>query len=228
MIDNYRQFLTGLALMAGFIIILIGFFLPIFGGQNGLNYLDNLYNSISKGSAYYIDRVQKDAEAYKGKIIDVTLKMPQHRRIEELAKLFRASDASVSSTGTDIHVKGDLWGILKNCLADADAMYYNQGKKISEKYEYDEKHVLYNWWKALKEMEKGLQRQEKFKEADTVALVVNKAVESAYNYYGIEPQKIADRVGIVTASLAFYVIYTVWYGFAFMLMFQGWGMKLEH
>jgi hypothetical protein len=28
--------------------------------------------------------------------------------------------------------------------------------------------------------------------------------------------------------LIFYVVYTVWYGFGFMYLFEGWGMKLEH
>ncbi|GAI79938.1 unnamed protein product, partial [marine sediment metagenome] len=66
------------------------------------------------------------------------------------------------------------------------------------------------------------------KEAKIVALVVKKAVESSYNYYKIEPQKIADRLGIVIFSLVFYVIYTLWYGFAVMFMFEGWGLSLEH
>jgi hypothetical protein len=53
-------------------------------------------------------------------------------------------------------------------------------------------------------------------------------VETSYNYYLIEPQKISDRAFIVLFSLVFYVIYTVWYGFAIMFMFEGWGMELEH
>jgi len=77
-------------------------------------------------------------------------------------------------------------------------------------------------------MEKDLKEQTKFNEAKIVALVVKKAVESCYNYYKIEPQKIGDRLGIVIFSLVFYVIYTLWYGFAIMFMFEGWGMKIGH
>ena len=61
-----------------------------------------------------------------------------------------------------------------------------------------------------------------------VALVVKKAVELGYNYYKVEPQKIGNKIGIVIFSLVFYVIYTLWYGFAIMFMFEGWGMRLEH
>ena len=80
----------------------------------------------------------------------------------------------------------------------------------------------------MKEMDKELKDQKKFKEAKVVSLVKKKAVESSYNYYKIEPQKISDRWGIVIISLLFYVIYTLWYGFAIMFMFEGWGMRLEH
>jgi len=57
---------------------------------------------------------------------------------------------------------------------------------------------------------------------------MKKGVECSYNYYGIDPQQISDRLGIVVFSLVFYVLYTVWYGFAILYLFQGLGLKLEH
>ena len=77
-------------------------------------------------------------------------------------------------------------------------------------------------------MDKVLKKQKQFQEAKTVDLVVKKAVETSYNYYQVEPQKISDRAFIVFFSLVFYVIYTLWYGFAVMFLFEGWGLKLEH
>ena len=142
-----------------------------------------------------------------------------------------AHDTEVAETAlaeTKLKVTGDLGRILANGIEDADSMYYNDGKKVSDKYGYGEKQALYNWWNSFNEMEKDLKRQKKFKEAGVVAMVVKKAVETSYNYYGIEPQKITQRFGLVIFSLIFYVIYTMWYGFAFMYMFEGWGMKLGH
>jgi hypothetical protein len=77
-------------------------------------------------------------------------------------------------------------------------------------------------------MDKDLTKQEKFKEAKVIGVVQSKAVESSYNYYKIEAQRIGDKIGVVFFSLVFYVIYTLWYGFAIMFMFEGWGMKLQH
>ena len=228
MIANKKEFYGGVGMMVGFIIVLIIFFSPIYDGKNGLNYLDNLYNTISKGSAYYIPKLKEEADKFKGNSVSVSLNMANSKQAGQTAALFRAGGAKTMATDAQLRVTGNLGKILENCLADADAMYENDGQAVSGKYGYDEKRALYNWWKAFKEMEKDLKNQKKFKEAKIVALVVRKAVESSYNYYKIEPQKIGDRFGIVIFSLVFYVVYTMWYGFAIMFMFEGWGLKLEH
>ena len=228
MIAHKKEFYTGAGMIAAFIIILILIFTPLFKGQNGMQYLDSLYNSISKGSAYYIPKVKEENEGFKGKSISVTLVMADKGEADQTAALFRAGGANVTIEGAELKITGDLGEILENCLADADVMYNNEGKKVSEKYGYDERRALYHWWKAAKAMDKDLKKQELFKEAKVVSLVINKAIEPSYNYYQIEPQKISERVGIIILSLVFYVAYTLLYGFAVMFLFEGWGMKLGH
>ena len=223
-----KEFFAGLGLMVVFVVVLILFFSPIFNGKNGLDYLDNLYNSISKGSAYYIPKVKKDAEGFKGNAVSVTLNMANEEQAQQASLLFTASGAEAVTAGPQLKVAGDLGKILEDCLEDADAMYHNRGEEVSGKYGYEERRVLYNWWASFKEMDKSLKKQKKFREAQVLELVSKKAVETAYNYYQIEPQSIGDKWGIVIISLLFYVVYTVWYGFAFMFMFEGWGMKLGH
>ena len=107
-------------------------------------------------------------------------------------------------------------------------MYANNSEALYGKYGLEGRRVLFNWWTAAGELEKALKSQEKFKEAKIVAELKKKAIEMAFNYYGIEPQRISERWGIVIFALLFYVVYTLWYGFAVMYMFEGWGMQLEH
>ena len=76
-------------------------------------------------------------------------------------------------------------------------------------------------------MDKDLKRQKMFEEAKVVTSLKKKAVETSYNYYKIEPQKISDRLWVVVFSLVFYVVYTMWYGFSIMFLFEGWGLQLE-
>ena len=228
MIAYKKKFYGGVAMMAAFVVILIIMFMPIFNGQNALNYLDALFNSISKDSAYYIPKVMKESEKFKGNFVSVTLTMADNKQAQQTAALFEAGGAETIVKEANLKVTGDLGRILANSLVDADAMYINDGEKISGKYGYDEKRVLFNWWKAFEGMDKDLKKQKKFNEADAISLVVKKAVESSYNYYGIEPQKISDRWGVVLSALIFYVFYTLWYGFGIMFMFEGWGMALGH
>jgi hypothetical protein len=200
----------------------------VFNGQNGLNYLDNLYNSISKGSAYYIPAVMKQVEPFKGTQVNLNLSMGSEEQARQAAALLMHSGEMVNVTGKDLKINADLGRMLANCLSDADQMYANQGAAISGKYGYGERQALYNWYSALKGMDKALTGQKEFKSAKIIAEVNQKAVETAYNYYGIEAQKIADKIGIVIFSLGFYVLYTLWYGFGVMYLFEGWGMRLSH
>ena len=228
MIANKKEFFGGSLMLLAFIAILIIIFSPVFKGQNGLEYLDALYNSISKGSAYYIPAVKEDVDKFAGNTITVTLHMKNEEKAEQTTPLLMQGGALVNQSGAELKVSGDLGKILANCLADADLMYHNDGQTLTDKYGYDEQRVLYNWWKALKLAEEDLKKQSKFAEAKIVDTVGQKAVECSYNYYKIEPQKIGDRFGVVSFSLIFYVVYTMWYGFAILFMFEGWGLRLEH
>ncbi len=228
MIEKKKEFYGVFGLLIGFAVILIVIFSPVFKGQNGLEYLDDLYNSISKGSAYYIPKVKAETDTFSGRSVSTTIEMADESQTQQTAALFMKGDALVNISGTQLKIEGDLGKILANCLADADRMYMNDGQTISSKYGYNERQVLFNWHQALIAMDKVLKKQKLFQEAKTVDLVVKKAVETSYNYYQVDPQKISDRAFIVLFSLAFYVIYTLWYGFAIMFMFEGWGMKLEH
>ena len=228
MIADKKEFYGGLGLLIGFVVILAVIFSPVFKGQNGLEFLDDLYNSISKGSAYYIPKVKKEIETFAGKSVSVTISMADDVQTQQTAALFMKGDALVNVSGTQLKIEGDLAKILLNCLTDADSMYINDGQTVAAKYGYNERQVLFNWWQALKAVNKDLTKQKQFKAASAVDMVATKAVETSYNYYRIEPQKISDRAFIVLFSLVFYVIYTLWYGFAVMCIFEGWGLKLEH
>ena len=128
----------------------------------------------------------------------------------------------------ELRVSGDLGGILGRCLQDSDEMFANAGAGVRDRYGYEEKRVLFNWWTALQAMDEDLKRQNRFAEAAFVVKVKEKAVEAAYNYYGIEPWKVSDKIGLVLFSLVFYVVYTVWYGYAIIFLLEGWGLTLSH
>jgi len=228
MIRNRKKFFTGLSMLAGFAVILGVLFSPVFGGRNGLNFLDSLYNSISKGSANYLSAVREKTETISDTEVSVGLSPGGGISVEQVAELFIKSGVRVDMSGDQLTVTGKIGDIFRNCIEDAELMYQNEGKAVQGKYGVDERQVLYNWHVALKAMEKDLNRQKKFKEAKIVGTVIDKAVDLSFNYYGIEARKISDSPGVVVFSLVFYVIYTLWFGFAILFLFEGIGMQLDH
>jgi len=228
MIASPRHFFGGVTLLAGFGIVLVAMFLPLFGGRNALDYMDSLFNSVSKGSAYYIADLKAEAEEQRGNAVAVGLAMTSEAQAGQTAELLRTGGATAEVAGAELRVSGDLGGILSRCLQDSDEMFANAGAALRDRYGYQEKRVLFNWWTALRAMDEDLKRQSRFAEAAFVAKVNEKAVECAYNYYGIEPWKVSEKIGLVLFSLVFYVVYTVWYGYAIILTLEGWGLRLGH
>lgn len=224
MIANKKEFGGGLVMMVGFWIVFAVLLSPIFAGQNLLDYMDSMYNSISKNSAYYIPDAKEKSRAFEGTAIDLKIEGGERQ-----AALLRAAGMMVGEAGAgELAVRGDLGSMLAVALDDADVMFANNGEAVRGRYGVPEKEALYDWWSILKSMEKSLTSQEHFKESKMLYQVRTKSVEPAYNYYGIEAQPIRAKLTVVVLSLAGYVIYTMWFGFAILFMFEGWGLKLEH
>jgi len=51
-------------------------------------------------------------------------------------------------------------------------------------------------------------------------------IEAAYNFYRIEPVKVSERAGTLTGLLVFYVLYTLWWGFALTFLVEGMGLTM--
>ena len=217
---------VGIFLMVTFIAVMVVIFMPIFDGDNTLDYLDNLYNSISKGSAYYIPKVDHMVEEHGTEVVTLNVKMPDPDAAAVAEPLLAKAGATTAVEGNNLMVNGDLELIFLACLEDAEAAYHNRGEDFIARYGRDARPTLHSWWLALGAIEKDLNRQKLFDAAQLTHTVQAKTVECAYNYYGIEAQAIKDRWGTVLFSLVFYVLYTVWYGYAIMYIFEGLGFQL--
>src|SRR4030042_3140503 len=76
-----RHMAYGVLLAISFIVVLVLIFSPIFPKtaegepQNGLQWADEMFNSLAKGSSYFIPKVAKSNEKFMGNMFTVTLKM---------------------------------------------------------------------------------------------------------------------------------------------------------
>lgn len=226
-----KHLMLGIVLTITFFGVLGVMVSPIWDGKNFMEYADGLFNTFSKGSVYFIPKVSEKAEKYVGKELKVTIKMKDSSEAEKTALLYSKAGVDVDVSGNVITISGDLGKILKSALADADAMYKNEGKTLYEKYGYNEKEAMYYWWVSLKKIANDYKKSSNKDKINAGIFIekeiITRAIEPAYNYYGIEAKNIGEGAIIAAGLLVFYVVYTLWWGFAIYNLFVGLGLRME-
>jgi len=227
LVRNKKTFSMGFLLAISFLVVLFLIVAPIYDGKNGLNFSDDLFNKLAKGSSYFIPKIQKSVDGYVGKSFSVTVKMDKAEQVEPATKMLLAAGVQVGTKGSEITISGDLGQFASRILKDSDAMYHNKGSEIATAYGMNEKEVMRLWWSILSKADKQLKKDKKIEEAKLVSEVNKKTVEPAYNFYGIDAQKVIDKAGLMTSLLVFYVLYTMWWGYAIFYMFDGIGLSMK-
>ncbi|MCG8530689.1 MAG: hypothetical protein MI749_08495 [Desulfovibrionales bacterium] len=225
LVVHKKEFTIGFLMTIGFVAVLIVMFSPISGGKNAFELSDELFNSISKGSTYHIEHLQEQVETTSFASMNVYLDMKTPELAQQAATILNNS-AHVAVEGSRIHVQGALQAILDQALTDSDQMFYNHDAELSAAYGISGKKALFIWWNVLTKAEKELKQQAFFTEAKAVHSVITKGVEVGYNYFGIVPERASDAAGVLSASLIFYVAYTLWWGFAIFFLVEGMGLSI--
>jgi hypothetical protein len=237
----------GIVLAITFWVVLFLMFSPIFPKtaegqpQNGLQWADELFNQLAKGSSYFIPKAQKESEKAMGKMFSATIKLDKEgdkpgdaeKRAERASKLFAVNaGAKAELKGSELKIEGDLGLMLKAALEDSDMMFKNEGDKLKAKYAEamktdDVKQIFRQWNNVLPKIDKSFKKEGKIEESQFVSEVTKKAVEASYNFYGVEAKKVKDEAGLMTFLLVFYVSYTMWWGFAIFFIFEGIGLNMS-
>ncbi len=236
MIKNSKTFNIGALFAITFLGVLIAIFSPLFNGKNGLEFADDSFNKLAKGSSYFIPKVAKNNEQFKGRPFSVSIKVDKpedkpgdaEKRAGNIAKVFTTAGAKVDIIDTTVKIEGDLGKVLASALEDADAMFRNDGEKIKARYGTDdEKKMFRQWHNALSRINKEFDKGKKIEESKMVNAVVKKAIEPAYNFYQIDSNKVREHAGMMSGLLIFYVIYTMWWGYAIFYLFEGFGLTMK-
>lgn len=239
---NKKKLVLSLFMALVFFGLLLAMFSPIFDGENALKASDRLFNSISKGSSNYIPGLKTSMAKHQGTPLALTLrfvdgKAEGHEDVSVVGADVAAKAAQVlgsvaqaEAQGETVELSGDLGAILGAALADAEALFENRGQEVAARHGMDEREALFIWWKALTAVDAELKLaggKDNVALAKSVHAVIAKGVEVGYNYYGITPESAGSRAGILTFSLVFYVIYTLWWGMTIFYFFEGLGLVMS-
>lgn len=228
LIKDKKHFNMGLMLAGSFAVILLLIFSPIFGGgKNGLQFSDDLFNKLAKGSSYFIPKLNEQVTKFDGNMVSTTFNIDKAEDVQSAAKIFMAAGAQVGAEGQAVTLSGDLGKILSSVLKDSDAMFKNDSDSVAARHGMDGREVLALQWNVLNKMDKELKKQKKIEQSNIVNTVLRKGIEPSYNFYGIEAQRVSDKAFTMIFLLVFYVAYTMWWGFAIFYLFEGMGLSMK-
>lgn len=234
MIVHDKKHMTwGMLMTIIFAGILIFMFSNTFQGRapgekiNAFEASDNLFNSIAKGSTNYFPTLLEENEKFKDHSINLTLNLSNDAVAEKGGELLQSAGISAQTMDTKITVQGQLGQILEAGLLDAQSMFNNQEQQLSNAYGLEGRKVTYVWWHIFNALEKSLTKVGDFKAAKFVGRANKRGIEVGYNFYGIPSQSATDKAGILTFSLVFYVLYTLWWGFSIFFLFEGLGLRMS-
>jgi len=223
-----KKFWFGLIGLVTFFIVLGFWVSPVIDHKTGLEWADDLFNQLAKNSAYFIPSAERMAAKFTGKAVDLGINPRWPGVGAGLEKIVKANGMSARVVGDGrVRIVADLGHLGKAALVDAELLFKGREQELRNKYRMSGKEVIYYWWAAFDGLTRRYIQENRSSEANFTKFMTSRVLEPAYNFAGIESRNISENVGAVVFLLGFYVLYTLWYGFSIMYLFEGLGIKAE-
>ena len=225
-----KPFWIGAGLLASFAILFYFLLTPIVDagdGQKltGLQFADQTFNELSKGSSWFIPEARATAKSMAGKNVSLGMIIKPEKLLPTAQALLESCGVTnVDVTGVRLSFYGDLGLILEAVVNDSEALYKNEGRELEAAYGLSIAEIAQGWWALLSPAIHELEKQKRIADARAVETVLRRALEPGNNFYGITAKRVADNIPLVAGFLLFYIVYTVWYGFGVYELFVGLGL----
>ena len=232
LIHEKKPFIRGTLMILSFLVVFGILLTPVLHDEHGtpltgLQFADNVFNELSKGSSNFIPTLREAVQSVDGRIVQVSVKLKKADQAPLAVKVLNQAGATAKAQDGTVTFSGDLGKILSSAVDDSENLYQNNDKNVSAKYNGEEAlKVSSAWWQVLTPSIKELQKIKLIAEAKVVDQVIRRGIEPGHNFFGVEPAKVKDHVLLLAAMLIFYIVYTLWYGFSIFELFEGIGLAM--
>lgn len=232
LVREKKNFIRGLVMLLTFAALFVCLLFPIMRDEQGrhltgLQYADNVFNELSKGSSNFFPQVRDQIKGFAGKEISVSVQVKKSELIKPAIEVLTKAGAQAREENGRLIFSGDMALILGNATEMSEYLYNNDKNAVEKMYPgIPALTAARAWWYALTPTVKALQKQDKVGEAKAVDQVIRRAIEPGNNFFTLPPAKVKDHVVLLAAMLGFYVLYTLWYGFSIFELFEGIGLAM--
>ncbi len=231
LVHEKKPFIKGSLMLVTFAVVFFALLSPIFHDEHGrpltgLQFADNVFNELSKGSSNFIPTVREQLKSLEGKTVDVTVKLKKPEKAELACKVIQMAGLEASTENGKLTYKGEIGRLLAQVVDDSEHLYKNDDKSVADRYGVPALDVTSAIWYVLTPSIKELQKKGMIAEAKVLDQVIRRALEPGHNFFGVEPVNVKDHVLLLACMLIFYIIYTLWYGFSIFELFEGIGLAM--
>ncbi len=227
-----RKLALGLGGVLACLLFLVLSSVPLSGGTSALTKVDRFFNQLAKHSANFHEQAINQARRYRGKSIDVSIrpdfpsaKLDWARSEKGLLTILEANGIDVEIAGGGwFRIRGDYGRLTTAAIADAKLAFYNDEPSLEHKYSIPSREVIFTWWQVFSRLEIDLASRGQAEEASFAQYVQAKVLEPAYNFSGIQARAISQNLLPAVLLLAFYLVFTLLYGFSTFMLLDGLGI----
>jgi hypothetical protein len=181
---------------------------------------------LAKKSAYSIPEARAKAAKFSGRQVDFGVKPRDAADLAGLARLLEAHGIRSSLTDDGrVRFSGDLAQLSDQALTDADAAFHDGLGSLEARYRMPGHEVLYSWWIIFDGLTRRFIQEAAVAEANFTRFLTTRVLEPAYNFRRVPAADGRSAAWHMAALLAFYVVYTLWYGFSLLCVFEGLGIR---
>ncbi len=101
----------------------------------GLQYADNVFNELSKGSSYFIPSVREHVKTVEKTNVKVTVTMKKADLAETAVQVLTKAGMTASADGARVTYEGNLAAMLNAATTDADSLYHNDAATVTARYD---------------------------------------------------------------------------------------------
>ena len=229
LVRQKKNFIRGVLMLGTFALLFVFLLFPVLHDEynrplTGLQFADNVFNELSKGSSNFIPMCRAEVKKMEGRNIDINVAFTKKPELKDMAvNVLTKAGAKAEIKGDRLYISGDAKAVAAMYdLNPADAQVQaggNAEEAIALK-------AARAWWYSLSPAIKALQKQDKVAEAKAVDQIMRRAIEPGNNFYSLNGAKVKDHVVLLTLMLVFYLLYTLWYGFSIFELFEGIGLAM--
>jgi uncharacterized membrane protein YfcA len=224
-IIDRAKFNLGLVGLAVFGVVLTSALVPWRRNGNLLNRADTFFSRLAKQSVYYVPQARRRTTEIQDARMDFGVRPRDQADLAHIRAIASAGGSRTSLTPDGrVRIQGVLGPLSMTALDDADLMFAGKGEQIQAKYGLRATAVIYHWWLIFDSLARRYVQENLSQHAEYCKYVSAKVLEPAYNFRDVPAGRPDGGTTMLLFLLVLYVVYTVWYGMAIMLMFEGLGI----